>query len=405
MFVKDKTELSLIQPVSEAIYTGDCEALARLLTGHPELALQRAGGDASWLKTAARHGSVPIIALLLSAGSDIEAGADTCEGPPLASAVRRGQLAAARFLISKGANPLYERLLISAINAEQNSLELVKLLVEHGADINREYPFGGDDGPIYNAVSWAQVMGKQDIVDYLVSKGGVVPVLQPRKTTTRDQEVIDYFEKNFGPVHPLALREIVQSSPMIGIHVIRPNSQNDCLTLFTTGLSSQQMWPPVTNEETAKYCHAELFMQLPADWPLDLDSLADPQHGWPIHWLRHLATYPHQSGEWLGGPLTIFANNDPPEPLAPSVPFTCMLMVAEKSFVSREGLTIQLYRLTPIYTAERDLEKREGVEALFAAFTRSKVSMVVDVNRPNAAADAPHLAKQGRGNRSSITHD
>ncbi len=300
------------------------------------------------------------------------------------SSVARGHFEAAKYLLSRGASALYGRLLIDAINAEQNSLELVKLLVEHGADINREYPFGGDDGPIFNAVSWAQVMGKQEIVDYLISKGGKAPEVKPRAPTTRDQEVIEFFAKHFGPVHPLALRDIVPRAPAIAIHRIPASDERPYQTLFTTGMSSRRMIPPIDNDETAKFCYAELFIQLPADWPLDLDSLADPDRSWPVRWLRFIGTYPHQAGEWLGGPIAIVPNGEPLAPFAPNSPFTSILLVAERNFLSREGLTIQLYRLTPIFTEEREFEKREGMEALFKAFTRKKVSMVVNVNRPCA---------------------
>ena len=388
MQMLEKTDSSLVQPMSEAIYNQDCEALARLLKEHPQLAFQRAGADANWLKAAAHDGSIPIIALLLDAGSDIEGcceiSADKCAGPPLATLIARGHLEAAKYILSRGASPYHARLLIAATNAEQNSLELVKLLVEHGADINREYTWGGDDGPLISAVTWAQMMGRQDIVDYLLSKGGKLQEVKPRAPTTRDEEVIDYFSKHFGPVHPLALRDIVPTAPGIAIHRIPASVERPYLTLFTTGMSSRAMIAPVDNEETAKFRYAELFIQLPADWPLDLDSLADPDRGWPIRWLRFIGTYPHQSGEWLGGPIAIVANGELPKPFAPKTPFTSMLLVAERSLVSREGLTIQLYRLTPIFTEERDLEKREGMEALFKAFTKRNVPMVVDVNRTSA---------------------
>ena len=386
IMINNQAEQTLERSMFEAVRNDDSHALAHLLADHPELATARCRALASWLNRAASLGSVSAIEVLLRAGSDIEAGADTCaSGPPLEFAVDGAHLEAAKYLISKGANPLHERLLIGAINAKQNSLDLVRLLVEHGADINREYTWGGDDGSLISAVTWAQLMGRQDVVDYLISKGGKVQEVKPRMPTTRDQEVIDYFTAHFGPVHPLALRDIIPTAPAIAIHRIPASADGPFVTLFTTGMSSRAMIPPLEDDLTAQYCHAELFIQLPADWPLDLQSLADPDRGWPIRWLRFIGAYPHQSGEWLGGPLTIVANNDPPEPFAPNTPFTSMLLVAEKSFVSREGFTIQLYRLTPLFTEERDLEIREGLESLFEAFTRHDVSMVVDVKRSNVA--------------------
>jgi hypothetical protein len=128
-----------------------------------------------------------------------------------------------------------------------------------------------------------------------------------------------------------------------------------------------------------------LFIQLLAGWPLSKGALEDPNHAWPIQWLRSIAKYPHQQKTWLGGPVSIMANGEPPKRLAPSIPFTCMLLLAERSLVSRQGRTIQLYRLMPLYTEERDMEIRQGIAALMRAFDRFSVPFVVDLQRRNVA--------------------
>jgi hypothetical protein len=61
------------------------------------------------------------------------------------------------------------------------------------------------------------------------------------------------------------------------------------------------------------------------------------------------------------------------------------LIVAEKSFLRKDGETVQLYRVVPIYTDERDLELQEGAPALMRAFDRSDVPFVVDVYRRSVA--------------------
>jgi hypothetical protein len=60
-----------------------------------------------------------------------------------------------------------------------------------------------------------------------------------------------------------------------------------------------------------------------------------------------------------------------------------MLLLALKRFVRRDGQTVQLYQMTPLYTEERNLELREGIGGLMQAFDRHHVPFVVDVNRPN----------------------
>ena len=89
-----------------------------------------------------------------------------------------------------------------------------------------------------------------------------------------------------------------------------------------------------------------MFVQLPADWPYK--QLDDPQHTWPMRWLRSTAQYPAYHDTWLGGRYALVANDDPPQPLAPHLPFTCLLFLAEQSLVARDGRTMQRYRRMPL---------------------------------------------------------
>jgi hypothetical protein len=60
-------------------------------------------------------------------------------------------------------------------------------------------------------------------------------------------------------------------------------------------------------------------------------------------------------------------------------------MIAEKSFQRTDGETVQLYRVFPIYTDERELEIREGTQELIRAFDRHDVPFIVDLDRPSVA--------------------
>src|SRR5439155_26347202 len=121
--------------------------------------------------------------------------------------------------------------------------------------------------------------------------------------------------------------------------------------------------------------------QLPANWPHT--DLEDPEHSWPADWLRSTAQYPHLNDTWLGGPVTIIANEEPPQPLAPNTQFTCLLLLALSSFVRRDGRKVQIYRMVPLYTEERNLEIREGIAALMHAFDEFGVPFIVNLERPN----------------------
>ncbi len=105
--------------------------------------------------------------------------------------------------------------------------------------------------------------------------------------------------------------------------------------------------------ELSNYALAELFIELPGDWKFESP---EAQWHWPVEWLRRIAQYPHDNNTCLGGPLTIIANDDPPKPLGPNTNFTSWLMIAENSFQRKDGETVQLYRVVPIYSDERELE-------------------------------------------------
>lgn len=131
------------------------------------------------------------------------------------------------------------------------------------------------------------------------------------------------------------------------------------------------------------YEFAELFIQLPKDWKYQ--DLQSPRWNWPILWLRKVARLPHKAETWLGGPTTIIAEEEPPTPIAPGLPFTSMLLMAEHDFETDQGSTIQLYRLTPLFTDERALEIRDGLPALMNAFDRNSTPFIVDLNRKSVA--------------------
>ena len=86
---------------------------------------------------------------------------------------------------------------------------------------------------------------------------------------------------------------------------------------------------------------------------------------------------------WLGGPVTLIANDDPPQPYHPSIQFTTMMLVAQHVVDDSDGTIVQLYRAIPLFTEERDLELREGYQALFSAFDRNGIGFAMDLKRKN----------------------
>jgi ankyrin repeat protein len=177
-------KLSAGQQLYAAMTAGNVEDVQAILQAHPEELNDSPGSAPTWLHHAARLGSSSLIDMLLAAGLDVDHRSNASGDAPLNYAVRAGQLDAAKHLISRGAVPGVSRMLIGAINSEANSFGLVKLLVEHGADVNESWRFGDEEsGPVFNALSWAIDSGRSDIAEYLRSRGAVLPAQSPAKRT------------------------------------------------------------------------------------------------------------------------------------------------------------------------------------------------------------------------------
>jgi hypothetical protein len=377
---------NVIRSIFRAIQSGDANLVRELLNEQPDYK----GYEEyiiSWLHDAVEHGTLEVVKALVDLGMDINKIDQPAERSPLIEAIRKERLDVAKFLLSRGADPDLGRPLIAAINRKESglALEFVKLLVEQGADLNRFFPWYGEEKVGFSPLGWAVANEKTEIVDYLRSKGAVLSDRElGGKGELRNlaEEIVAYFEEHCGAVKPQALIEIVPTEMPIAIRVVPPGKKRKNITLFTTGMSEKAMTVPPGNEE---YRFAELFIELPNNWPLSKDALADPNYGWPIDWLRQIANYPHENDTWLGGPATIIANDDPPQVLAPKVLFTSIMLMAEESLISRDGRTIQLYRVFPLYTEERELEIKKGISALIRAFQKAATPLVVDLRRRSVA--------------------
>jgi hypothetical protein len=159
------------------------------------------------------------------------------------------------------------------------------------------------------------------------------------------------------------------------------------MTLFTTGRSGKAMTVPEGEE---KYQYAELIMQLPATWLHPRVQKSNREASWPVEWLRQVAYYPHLNETWLGGKTTIISSDEPPVPLGPNTKQTCLLLIADFADWSPIKIgkkEIHFYTVTPIYTDERDFEKKHGVAALLERLKEAGNTAVVDVKRTSVAGE------------------
>ena len=230
----------------------------------------------------------------------------------------------------KMADPTVERLVIGAIvGFEEHSLEMVKLLEQYGADLHTVYTNELTGQPM-NALGEAVGWDKEDVAEYLRSKGCVMPPTAPavKVVSSLEDEVVLHFAENFGPVLPQSVFEIVPTEPRITVRIIPPSDNRNHVTLFTTGLSNHAMVVPKGLEE---FQYAELFVHSRPTGIIRIFTIRCTV-GRSNGCARWLSTY--RNNTWLPAPVTIFANGDPPQPLGPNVPFTALLLLTEKQFTA-----------------------------------------------------------------------
>jgi hypothetical protein len=375
---------TLYKQLGAAVGQGNHAEVRRLLTQNPGvLEGYERGGD--FLGPAAIHNDVEMLSLLVEFGADVNAPANVYGGPEgvIDDAAGFGAIDAVRWLLDHGAkiNHVVEGelrcfALTGAVN--EGRLDIVKLLLERGAEINASWRG-------LTALGSAVMFGKGEIAAFLRSKRAIetLPLTTPQPPDEEDA-ILHHIEEHFGKPNPLSLHEIVPADPPITIRVARCSAQ---VTLVTLGMSARPMNVPEGGEP---YRFAELLIELPPDWPLSSDALGDPNYSWPITWLRRIARYPHQNQTWLGGAVTIIANGEPPQPLAPNTAMTCLLVMAEPRDLGgqlslADGKEVVFYNVFPLYTEERDLEKAEGIEHLVRLFRKFEISTIVNVARRNVA--------------------
>jgi hypothetical protein len=340
----------------------------------------------------------------------------------LQQAVRSGNHALVELLLKRGANANIGRPLIGAINiknrgTEADAISMIRLLCKYGCDVNQSYELMGDKDALFTALDWAGADGPiGETLRELGAKtsdelGIVLPKAAPRKAENEAalrkpenvpsgvaafvrkmvgtvfggrqakrvaSEVVDFFEQSFGPVSIHALKEIVPTSPAVEIRVIEPTATRRCLTLFTNGMSSVPL--PVGGSGT-DYELAELFIELPANWPYR--NLANAEFAWPIKWFRWVSRHAHQNRITMDGPVLVVEAKDAIS-ICPGKRFSAMLLLAENGIKRKGRGVIQLYRLFPLYPEEVALAQKESVAALFRAFDTNKIEFVIDLNRRSA---------------------
>lgn len=152
----------------DAAGAGNVEELKRLLDTGLSLE-ERDGTKETPLISAARAGQAPVVDVLVKRGADLMARNDRGM-TALHAASYGGSLASVKLLVDAGSavNDADDKFKVTPliIASEENHLDVVEFLLEHGADVNQAERHG------YTALSRAGFKRHWDVVQLLLKNGG-----------------------------------------------------------------------------------------------------------------------------------------------------------------------------------------------------------------------------------------
>jgi hypothetical protein len=187
-----------------------------------------------------------------------------------------------------------------------------------------------------------------------------------------------HVERHVGPI-----AHVIHEPDVDILHVL-PSAKCDFHVLVTNGMSERPMNPP---PECPDCRYAELYLCLPASWPLDTQNFNN-QRNWPIRLLQTLGRFPHAFSSWLWIYHTV-PNFDPPKPYADSTRL-CGAMLGPvislpldfASLKAPGAPPISFFSVLALHKEEMDFKIRNGGEPLLAnLFKQDVIADVVDPAR------------------------
>jgi hypothetical protein len=157
--------------------------------------------------------------------------------------------------------------------------------------------------------------------------------------------------------------------------------------LVTSGLSDRPMNAPAGCEDCR---YAELYLCLPASWPLANEDFKNERNYWPVRLLQTLGRFPHVFEAWLWLYHSL-PNFDPPEPYADNTELCGAMLGPPISLPMdfaglkvQEDQTIYFFSVLPLHKEEMAFKIKHGGEPLLARlFKDGVIPDIVDSARPS----------------------
>ena len=164
------TQIKLLNHVEE----GDVVNARSMLEERPEL-INFDTGVGSLLHAGIEDAAM--VEMLLGFGIDLEFAYELIDEQVTAAmtAITEDQPESLALILEAGANlPPNRELTKSIVGDKQHSLELIQILHKHGADLHEVFEHGSSNEKM-NALSYAILYDRKDVIAYLTSKGCELP--------------------------------------------------------------------------------------------------------------------------------------------------------------------------------------------------------------------------------------
>ena len=142
---------------------------------------------------------------------------------------------------------------------------------------------------------------------------------------------------------------------------------------------------PITQHDGSQL-YAELMLQVPADWGIGAES-ADKKSEWAGACLQQLAAFPHINGGPFP-PCMMCPNGMPPQPILDGYDFTGVMTIqaaADFATYTDGNKTVTLYHVIPLFTEEFELARSTGIAELLNRFEALGIGQLTDLSRPSVA--------------------
>jgi hypothetical protein len=193
-----------------------------------------------------------------------------------------------------------------------------------------------------------------------------------------------HIQAHVGPVSTV-FHEIISDQVHLDVHVVAATHERPYHVLITSGMSAIPMVAP-EGAETCRFL--ELFLVLPASWPLDANAWKDSRWYWPIRELKTLARFPHLLNTWIWYGHTV--QNPDAAPFDPSVSFnaaaigpTHLVNTAFCCMTLSDAHVVVFLPVHFLYPEELQFKLRHGADALFDRMTDRGISELVAPHRKN----------------------